>query len=317
MRAQILDGVLAFRWASSAQDATAVPEPYRARQVFDRIGRKIDYYITVNPTPKALPLVVFIQGSGANSHFRKSDAGISDTFGFLRSRLEGKALLLLVEKPGIRFLDQYKPYGGATNAPSEFRREHTLDRWSEAILASLKDAMNLPGVDRSRLLVAGHSEGALVACRVAAKMPVVTHVAPLSSGGVTQLFSLMELARAESEQKVNEILAGWQAVAQDPENFNKFWMGHPYLRWSSFFASSCMQELPSNPGAMVYMAHGTQDRSSAIQSSDALYAFLLASRRSVTYERIEGGDHSLGLKSQPKLNGLAEVFGRITTWFLE
>jgi dipeptidyl aminopeptidase/acylaminoacyl peptidase len=63
------------------------------------------------------------------------------------------------------------------------------------------------------------------------------------------------------------------------------------------------------------MAHGTEDKASAIQASDALYASLLASGRAVRYERIEGADHGIQFRSQPDRNGLAEVLGRISDWF--
>lgn len=281
----------------------------------DAFGRKIDYYITKNSGSNPRPLLVWIQGSGAYSHFLKRNGRVIETVQSLRIRVKEKALVVLVEKAGIRFLDEYSPLGIATNAPDEFRREHTLDRWSEAVAASLLDALTVPGVDKTRVLVAGHSEGALVACRVAAKIASVTHVAPLSAGGLTQLFSLMQLARLESEAKVTEVLAGWRAVEKDPENFSIFWMGHPNRRWSSFLASSCLQELPKNPRVEIYMAHGTEDKASAIQASDALYASLLASGRSVRYERIEGADHGIQFISQPDRNGLAEVLERISEWF--
>lgn len=315
MKAQLLAALLLMACQSWAQETLTVPDPYEARQVRDAFGRKIHYYITKNSGSKPRPLIVWIQGSGAYSHFLKRDGRAIETVRSLRIKVQEKALLVLVEKPGIRFLDEYRPLGTATSAPDEFRREHTLDRWSEAVAASLLDALTIPGVDKARVLVAGHSEGALVACRVAAEVPSVTHVAPLSSGGLTQLFSLMQLARLESETKVAEVLTGWQAVAKDPENFNSIWMGHPYRRWSSFLASSCLQELPKNPRAAIYMAHGTEDKASAIQASDALYASLLASGRSVTYERMEAADHGLQFKSQPDRNGLAEVFERISDWF--
>ena len=73
-------------------------------------------------------------------------------------------------------------------------KEHTLPRWAEANAAALKAAWTLPGVDAGRTLVIGHSEGAIVAARVAADLPGVTHVASLAGGGPTQLFSLAELA---------------------------------------------------------------------------------------------------------------------------
>jgi predicted esterase len=187
----------------------------------------------------------------------------------------------------------------------------------DALTAALQDARKRPGVDQSRLLVAGHSEGALLTCEVAARHPnQVTHIAPFSAGGVTQLYSLLELARAKSDADVAKVVEGWRNVQKDPDSYQKSWFGHTYLRWSSFLRSSCMQRLGDAPTTLVYLAHGTKDAASAIQATDALWAWLLAQCRPVVYERLEAADHGLQLEAEPERNGLAEVFARLVDWYV-
>src|SRR5205823_12330596 len=96
---------------------------------------------------------------------------------------QGRARVLVVEKPGVQFLDESPHAGMGEGCSEEFLREHTLPRWAEAVSASLEAARALPHTDPSRLLVVGHSEGAIVAARVAAENPHVTHVACLAGGG--------------------------------------------------------------------------------------------------------------------------------------
>lgn len=296
--------------------AQSLPEFYEAYSIRDDSGRPIHYYLTKAETAQPTPLVLWIQGSGAYSHFLNRGGRAVETVAALRAQLKGKARLLLVEKPGVEFLSETRPLGTTANAPEAFRRDFSLERWTDALSAPLQDALSQPGVDRSRLLVAGHSEGALLACEVAARHPnQVTNVAPLSAGGMTQLYSLIELARAKSDAEVTKILEGWREVQRDPTSYEKSWFGHTYLRWSSFLRSSCAKRLDAAPTASVYLAHGTKDTASAIQSTDALYATLLATNRKVVYERLEGADHGLQFSAEPQRNGLAEVFGRIILWY--
>ncbi|HKS26770.1 MAG TPA: alpha/beta hydrolase [Pyrinomonadaceae bacterium] len=100
---------------------------------------------------------------------------------------------MVVEKPGVKYLSQ--PSGGCKDS-KEFNVEHTLVRWAEAVEASIRAARKLPRLSTDRTLVAGHSEGGLVACRVARDLPqIVTHVATLAGSGLSQLFDLVLLAR--------------------------------------------------------------------------------------------------------------------------
>ena len=115
--------------------------------------------------------------------------------------------VLVVEKPGVSFLDEPKQPGTATEASKEFLEEHTLPRWGEANAAALKAVLAQPDIDASRVLVTGHSEGGIVAARVAGELSKVTHVSPVGCGGATQLFSLAELAR--------RLRAGWTGACGD------------------------------------------------------------------------------------------------------
>jgi pimeloyl-ACP methyl ester carboxylesterase len=129
------------------------------------------------------------------------------------------------------------PSPAAANTSEEFRREYTLDRWAEAVSAAVRAARTLPFVDATRTLVLGHSEGGLVACRVAAMNAFVTHVASLAGGGPTRLFSMIELARDGQiyrdagdlpDQREAKLLSDWAAVMRDQDSPTEDFLGHPY-----------------------------------------------------------------------------------------
>jgi len=67
--------------------------------------------------------------------------------------------------------------------------------------------------------------------------------------------------------------------------------------------------------AKIYIAQGTADTAVDPVSGDALYAQLVAKNRSVTYDRVEGANHSFRIKDKPKTDGWQELFERIAKWF--
>jgi dienelactone hydrolase len=270
----------------------------------DRFGRTITFYLSKTKDPAVrLPLVVCVAGSGSQSLFVEVDTpqgkriATGGPESAIRKEHGDHVRLLVVEKPGVRFLDKPGRMGGAEDSSEEFRREHTLERWSAAVGAAMEVGRGLPGVDGSRVLVLGHSEGGIVACRVAAEHPSVTHVAVMAGGGPTQLYDLIELARrgkigppGDPEAGVKFVLDGWRQVMENPDATDAYFMGHPHRRWTSFCQSSPIEEIVKSR-ARVLIAQGTADTAVLPESADVLYAELLARGRDVTYEKVEGGDH--------------------------
>lgn len=308
------------------KDKVLVPQqPYERYFTRDKFGREITFYLSESRANQdARPLVVYVQGSGCASLFARRNNRVVPTSGHITVQqvTEGKARVLIVEKPGVKFLED--PQAGCTTA-SEFNREHTLDRWAEAVEAAIRAAHKLPQVRKDKTLVIGHSEGGLVASRVARDLPaVVTHVASLAGGGVTQLFDLLTLARkgsffrqisADPEARVKYVLEQWQAIQAEPLSAEKFFFGFAYRRWSSFLASSPLEEL-SQARSKIYLAQGVDDDAVDVASSDALFAQLQAHGKQLVYDRVEGADHSFNIKGKQEINGWQEEFVRIVAWYL-
>lgn len=313
--------------APQVASVATLPSSFEKRQATDRFGRTITFYLRAPLDGTGdLPIVLFVGGSGAQSVWQqiKDKAVLSYGASVLAGEARGKARLMMVEKPGVEFLGAGERPGSAMGASAEFRTEHTLERWAEANRAALDAALKLPGIDASRILVCGHSEGGLVACRVAALEPRVTNVASAAGGGASQLFDLMLLARSgefcqggTGEECVQNLLNGWRDVLQDPQSADKLWLGHPYRRWSSFLASSPMEELDQTK-AKIYIAQGTADRAVSVSSFDVLYAHLLSRGRDVTGKRIEGADHSFNRKNDDgsQVDGWTELWKDVIAWYV-
>ncbi len=310
-------------------DPTPLGIPYQRYTTKDALGRTITFYLALAPAEKPeakLPLVLWVQGSGCQSLFSKRGDQVGEGLqGLLRAEAKGRVRVLAVEKPGVKFLDMPERPGSAIGASEEFLKEHTLPRWAEANAAALRAAWTLPNVDAGRTLVMGHSEGGIVAARVAAELPRVTHVASLAGGGPTQLFSLAELqarpregdAPGDAAKRRQAVHDEWARIQADPESITKSWLGHPYRRWSTFLPHSLTGELLRSK-ARVYLVHGTEDTATPVTALDLVKAELAVRGRAVIAERLEGADHGFRTEAMPKGSpqGFQAVFGRVLAWFL-
>ena len=303
----------------------AVPgQPYRRFTTRDRLGREVTFYLTESTGPDPLPLIAFVHGSGCASVFREHQGRVYGNGGHsvLFDVARGRAHVLIVEKPGVTYLDPPSNCEGA----QRFHEEHTLERWAEAVEAAIRAARELPQVSSERALVIGHSEGGLVACRVARDLPgIVTEVASIAGGGPTQLFDLVTLAREGEffrelsdapEVRVEFVLDGWRAARDDPDAADRFFFGFAHRRWTTFLATSPLREL-RNVDARIYVAQGGADRAVDPASGDALYAQLFVDGKDVTYDRPERADHSFRDEARPDADGWLELHARIADWFLD
>lgn len=310
------------RYQAVRDDAFPAGTAYARYYTRDDLGRRITFYVSGDQN-QPLPLVVSVLGSGAYSNFIERNGRILDAHRTQREVFGSQAHVLIVEKPGISFLEQHSNPGIATEGSLEFRREHTLERWAEAISAAFRAAYKLPFADRSKVLLVGHSEGALTVARVAAMNPQITHVASLAGSGPTQLFDFLESARngtlydslpKDPARQVTQLLADVAAIRADPNDPDKFWFGHPYARWSSFLNTSAAEEL-SKTDARIFLARGTAEGPAAVQAFDVLYASLLSRGRNVSAKLVDGADHAFGFKGQPERDGWKEIYEDVRDWF--
>lgn len=324
-------------WLGAAADGggavTAGPEPVQGQPwvrygTRDALGREIAFYVTeAAAAARPLPLLVYVHGSGAAPHFAAEDGRIVPRNGHatVADAAAGRARALIVEKPGVPFLGQPGAAGGAP----EFHREHTLPRWTTAIAAAIAAGRSLPGVAPAGTLVVGHSEGGLVAGRLAAEVPGISHVACLAAGGPTQLFDLVELARRgelcahvseDPGARADHVLAAWRRILAAPDDAGALFLGHSHRRWSSFLSTSTIAELRRSD-ARVFLAQGAADRAVTRASFEALRAELLAAGRDVTARLVEGRDHSFAPASPSgaaaaSADGWRAILDEIVAWWL-
>lgn len=299
-------------------------QPYGAYSVVDALGRTVSFYLSESTSQVALPLVVYVHGSGHGSHFARVGDRVAPANGHatLVDAARGRARVLIVEKPGVTLFDN-------VSSPSReaFRQEHTLDRWVEAVVAAASAASHLPGVDPERVLVVGHSEGGLVASRVARRLPSVSHIGVLAGGGPSQLFDLRLLARTgdlfasvspHPSEREAFVLAQWDSIVADPESADRMFLGHPYRRWATFLSASPIAELRESP-AQVFLAQGAEDRAVSRESFDALVSELAGAARRPVAILVPDADHSFAVTdaSGARQDGWLAILSQLLDWYLE
>jgi pimeloyl-ACP methyl ester carboxylesterase len=291
----------------------------------DSLRRTVTFYVTDAParaTP--VPLVVYVHGSGHRSNFQRSGNGVTPSNGHatIADVVESSARVVAVEKPGVSLYDR-----GDAPAGVKFREEHTLERWTEAVVAATIAASRLPGMDSTRVLVVGHSEGGLVAARVAARLPMISHVAILAGGGPSQLFDLMLLARngtffsdisPDADVREAYVRAQWDSVLAHPQSADREFFGHAYRRWSSFLHDSPIAQLRQTR-ARVFLAQGARDGVVSRESFEALAAELSGAGRRPTTWLVPDADHSFRMLDPARAaeDGWAVVLGRVAQWYFE
>lgn len=318
--------------APAVRDTTRLGVPFTRYTTRDRFERTITFYLedvpeSLQATPR--PLVLVIEGSGSQSVWQRVGDRIGGNLQNLARRAGKKRVrVMVVEKPGVAFLDAPEHVGGATDASDTFKREHTFERWSEANRAALAAVLAMSRPSPNAVLVLGHSEGAQVGPRVAVLEPRVTHLAPIGGAGATQLFELAEWfatpqpgdSAGASAARRAEVYAQWERIRRDPDSITQEWLGHPYRRWSSFLARNSLDDLLATR-AKLFLAHGSLDTNAPVISFDWLRAELAVRGREAHVERLEGADHGFAVANEPppapgQPHPMERIIGRALDWML-
>jgi len=98
-------------------EAARLAIPYHRYTTEDALGRTITFYLSAlpgNDPPARLPVVLIIPGSGCQSVFQKQGGRVGGGLqNLLLAEAKGRARVLIVEKPGVKYLDRPPRPGSA------------------------------------------------------------------------------------------------------------------------------------------------------------------------------------------------------------
>jgi predicted esterase len=285
----------------------------------DAGGAPVQYYLS-KPAQKS-PLVLYIQGSGCIPPF--AGLGTPNRYSTLYSWVplaqQKRYAVMAVDKPYQSSEPQKGPNGSAIGCAGAFNEHFSYDLWLDTLKQALRHALARPEVDASRVLVIGISEGAPMAAGLARAVPEVTDVVLVGATGPTQLYDFAANIYRSTDSddiklaRLRELDEAFNAISADPKSSTKFAWGHPYLRWSSFFAQSTAENL-AHSKARIYLASGMEDNSVPILSTEVMYAQLRAQGRDVTFRRVPMAGHTLAPEGQP-MPAAQKEYDAFMAWF--
>lgn len=282
----------------------------------------ITFYLSVTSSKSNLPLIVYVQGSGMNSLFTKSQNGqIRPEYGHMTWYNVGqeKYRVLIVEKPGVKYLQS----GPSKNFDNKF----SLESFSNSIVGAINHTTQNEKINTTKILIAGHSEGGIVASRVGNLMKnKISNVAIMAGEGLSQLYSLYKFAddgtffntkehnMPTSGQRIKYLTDKWKDILSDPNSTDKMFWGFTYLRWSSMLRTSVIDEL-ANYNCKILIIQGTSDKAVHPETAISSYTALLSKGKQVELELIEKADHSFNISGKPDIDGWKYIIENIIKWF--
>ncbi|KAA5535793.1 alpha/beta hydrolase family protein [Paenimyroides baculatum] len=280
------------------------------------------FYLSVTSSKSNLPLIVYVQGSGMNSLFTKYQNGqIRPEYGHMTWYNAGqeKYRILVVEKPGVKYLQS----GPSKNFDTKF----SLESFSNSIVNAINYTTQNEKIDTTKILIAGHSEGGIVASRVANLMKnKISNVAVMAGEGLSQLYSLYKFAddgtffstkehnMPTSEQRIKYLTDKWKDILANPNSTDKMFWGFTYLRWSSMLKTSVIDEL-ANYNGKILIIQGTSDKAVHPENAISSYTALLSKGKQVELKVIEKADHSFNISDKPDIDGWKSAIEDIIKWF--
>ncbi len=297
---------------------------------------EVRYYVRHDGKDRRKPLLVYLDGSGPIPLFQYSDGQIGSTVPIQGREFAEAFNILLISKPGVPFIDKMEMTPNQMPdypAPPEYEKRLSLDWRVNSARGSLDDLLQKQGFEPSEIAILGISEGFQVGARLAALDPRIQYVGLFVGNGLNQFYDFIlearqkqergELTAEQAQAEIDSILKAAEDIYANPKSTDKHWMGHTYLRWSSFCKVHPCAEL-IKVKAPIFIAVCSQDRNSTVLSADFIpLEFLRQGKKNLTFKTYPY-DHSfsqLQKDSQGNVVGaeshLMEVLDEWLQWYKE
>jgi dienelactone hydrolase len=266
---------------------------------------KLIYYFSP-PAQKPFPLLLYLDGSSCRS--------VTDMLPYFKPFVDIGLGVMTMEKRGVR------PDADGNPCSKEFLSTNDrMQRISDAKLLITKLHVLLPDWN-GKLVVVGASEGGAIAPEVAMSYDRTVAVASLAGGGWSQSGELKKLKEKELAGRPPEEIR--EALAELDKQFDEIeksstslttWNGddNTYKRWASYLWYSPLDYF-YKLNAPIYIAQGTKDQSSPVESADAIQERFSSREADLTYRRYEGLDHDwTDAKGQDQTD---KVIGDLLDW---
>jgi pimeloyl-ACP methyl ester carboxylesterase len=263
--------------------------PWERFRVERGAGGDLDVYVARDGVRR--PLLVMLPGSHCVPLFAVSGRRHRSTliFGEAAEEATRRVHFAAVERPHLR------SFGPIVDGEDRCTPEHGGVSKEERV-RDAADAVRALAAEPwvGEVLLVGHSEGADVAAGAAHELGdgSVAAVGFFSSGGSSQLFDhVIEARRDGGEEEVQGVFEELLALTgpAPPAEYR----GFPVERYRSYALRSTPLDDLAGRKVPVFIAQGTRDRNSPVETADLLAVELLRrdGDRAVKYLRLPGLDH--------------------------
>lgn len=302
-----LFNVLFFSYSFAQTD---LKEKFKIFSIENKKLGKVEFCTFKSTIDKKKPLLIFIHGSGNEPTFSyQPDIKTYAWKGFLEiEKYKDEFHVICVNKPGIPLFDtiQKNPKNFQTSYPlnEEYIKKYSLEWRAKAASLIINEAIKLLPVDKSKIIVIGHSQGGQVAPKIALLNKKVTHVVLLNSNSLNHLYDFVlqeRLAAFKGEQtfentqkNIDSLFTEYKKIFAEPNNINKNWNDETYYRWASFSNETPLENMLKLKIPIYVIAGGKDLWGSFIMNTDYVQIeFLKNKKTNLIYQVYPNANHFL------------------------
>lgn len=283
----------------------------------------ITYYIR-NYKIKPTKLVVFIQGTDANPIFsyktKNGKSSIYRWFGDDYKLLDSTYTFAIVPKPGLDGIFDEENIV----VPKEYYDKNYLEYRKKQINLSIEDIIKKHLKKPEKIIVYGHSEGAVIGASLANENSHITHLGFWSGNVLNNFYEFSLFNRIETLQgkqsdslahnNIMGIINWYESVINNPNSTQIDHFGFTNKRWSSYEKPPIDDLLAID--IPIYAVFGTKDVSTPVETAYLLpIQFLQKRKENLTFDVCIDCDHGYVEKNnEEEIKHWDRIFKEFISW---
>ena len=283
----------------------------------------ITYYIR-NYKIKPTKLVVFIQGTDANPVFtyktKNGKSSIYRWFGDDYKLLDSTYTFAIVPKPGLDGIFDEENIV----VPKEYYDKNYLEYRKKQINLSIEDIIKKHLKKPEKIIVYGHSEGAVIGASLANENSHITHLGFWSGNVLNNFYEFSLFNRIETLQgkqsdslahnNIMGIINWYESVINNPNSTQIDHFGFTNKRWSSYEKPPIDDLLAID--IPIYAVFGTKDVSTPVETAYLLpIQFLQKRKENLTFDVCIDCDHGYVEKNnEEEIKHWDRIFKEFSSW---
>jgi predicted esterase len=266
--------------------------------------KEIQFCVFKKDIHKKKPLLVFLGGSGLEPTFKFNNADKQVYYtGFYRfTKYQDKYHIAFINKAGIPLYDTVQNSNEHYKATQFAEENNTMDWRSESASKAIDYLVKVLQVDTSNIIVVGHSQGGLVAPKVALLNKKVKKVVMMSCNSLDHIYDRILLARQqalnnqmsyeEAQYVVDSLLNVQREIYKSPHSTKQTFWEEPYNKWYSYSKETPLENMIKLNLPILLIASGRDVDGSYIANTDyAALEFIRKGKQNLTYKVYPNYDH--------------------------